>query len=65
MLAHLRPASGAEKPRRLREHLGEPSGYVLAAYGDSQSDAALLGAASHGYYRTFNTPNWPPEGVLP
>jgi phosphoserine phosphatase len=38
---------------------------VLAAYGDSQSDAALLGAAGHGYYRTFNTPNWPPEGVLP
>jgi phosphatidylglycerophosphatase C len=57
--------AGVEKVRRLREHLGDRSGYVLHAYGDSRSDAALLGAADHAYYRTFDVPNWRPGGVLP
>jgi phosphatidylglycerophosphatase C len=44
---------GAEKLRRLLARYPDRGSYRLHAYGDSRGDAALLGAADHGYYRCF------------
>jgi len=44
---------GPEKLRRLLALYPDRGSYRLHAYGDSRGDAALLGAADHGYYRRF------------
>ncbi len=49
--------TGAEKLRRLREHLGADAAGMAAvelhAYGDSDGDGELLGAADHAHFRPF------------
>jgi phosphatidylglycerophosphatase C len=45
--------TGAEKLRRLREHVGDLSTVELHVYGDSQGDRQLLAAADHPHYRPF------------
>ena len=44
---------GPEKPRRLREALGDTSTYVLYAYGDSRGDRELLETADYSFYRSM------------
>jgi len=44
---------GPEKLRRLRDSLGDPSDYILYAYGDSRGDRELLASADHSFYRRF------------
>ncbi|MCG6976603.1 MAG: HAD-IB family hydrolase [Acidiferrobacterales bacterium] len=44
---------GPEKLRRLQDSLGDRSGYILYAYGDSRGDHELLASADHAFYRTM------------
>jgi glycosyltransferase 2 family protein len=44
---------GAEKVRRLTEHLGPLEGLSIEAYGDSKGDRELLQAAAIPHYRSF------------
>ena len=44
---------GLEKTRRLLDSLGDRSGYILYAYGDSRGDRELLASADHAFYRTM------------
>lgn len=44
---------GPEKLRRLLDSLGDRSGYILYAYGDSRGDRELLASADHAFYRTM------------
>lgn len=42
---------GAEKVRRLEEHLGPKEAYILYAYGDSDGDKPLLSIADYPFYQ--------------
>ncbi|MNF09712.1 hypothetical protein D3C80_2104480 [compost metagenome] len=42
-----------EKVVRVRQILGNPSDYVIHAYGDSDGDRNLLDIAEYPYYRSF------------
>lgn len=46
---------GAEKVRRLTEHLGELKAWRIHAYADARSDRFLLEVADDAHYRTFST----------
>jgi phosphatidylglycerophosphatase C len=48
---------GPEKLRRLQDSLGDRSGYILYAYGDSRGDRELLASADHAFYRTMPNQN--------
>lgn len=46
---------GAEKVRRLTQHLGPLEGLTIEAYGDSKGDRELLQAAAVPHYRSFQS----------
>jgi phosphatidylglycerophosphatase C len=47
---------GPEKLRRLSDSLGNRSGYILYAYGDSRGDRELLASADYAFYRNMPEP---------
>lgn len=44
---------GAEKVRRIRAYLGDTSGMVLHAYGDTPADRPMLAMAGESHYKPF------------